>query len=309
MKSPILDSWLALIAITFVACWSVDALAQQSPEFFSGPQVGEELASFKVLGVFDDQAGNEFDLVQAAGDGAILLIFVHDVNRQSIAMTRVLATYSSGRSQDGLTTGVVFLGEDVTETENTLKRIRHALAPNASTGISVDGREGPGMYGLNRNAMLTILVGKGKKVTANFALVQPSLQVDLPKILASVVDVVGGTVPELSELEGMPEMARADVEDKNQQADQLRSLLRPVIRKDATPEQVDAAAKKVEEYAAVHSETKKEIGRIASTIVNSGKLENYGTARAQEVLRRWAKEYGEPIRQQRDDPNKQANDK
>jgi hypothetical protein len=34
------------------------------------------------------------------------------------------------------------------------------------------------------------------------------------------------------------------------------------------------------------------VGRIARTIVEGGKLENYGTSRAQEYLRKWAKEYG-----------------
>ena len=36
---------------------------------------------------------------------------------------------------------------------------------------------------------------------------------------------------------------------------------------------------------------RKEIARISKTIVNSGKLENYGTPRCQEILRKWAEKY------------------
>ena len=67
-------------------------------------------------------------------------------------------------------------------------------------GISVDGKEGPGAYGLNRNVTLTVLVGKDNVVTANFALIQPSIPADAPKILAEVVKLIGGQVPGLDEL-------------------------------------------------------------------------------------------------------------
>ena len=63
-----------------------------------------------------------------------------------------------------------------------------------------EGKEGPGSYGLNRNVTLTILVGKEGKVTANFALVQPSTQADLPKILEEVAKVAGGPVAKAEHL-------------------------------------------------------------------------------------------------------------
>lgn len=257
---------------------------------FSGPQVGEKLPPFKVRGVFDQTAGKDLDFVSQAAGKPILLIFVHDVNRQSISMTRILSQYATSRAQDGLVTGVVWLDDDATAAESTLKRIRHALAPQAPTGISIDGREGPGSYGLNRNVTLTILVGKEGKVTGNFALIQPSLQVDLPKILESVVAVVGGKVPRLADLEGMPAMTR-NPPTANQDLN-LRPLLTPVIRRNATEDDVDKAARAVEAYVEKNEAARKEVGRIANTIANSGKLEDYGTARAQTYLKKWAKTYG-----------------
>jgi hypothetical protein len=71
----------------------------------------------------------------------------------------------------------------------------------------------------------------------------------------------------------------------------LRPLLTRVIRRDATAEQVDEAAKAVEDYAAKNPDARKEIGRIGRTIVNAGKLADYGTPKAQEYLQKWAKEF------------------
>jgi hypothetical protein len=260
-------------------------------DVFSGPQVNEKLHAFKVRGVLDDNAGKEIDFVTQAGDKPIVLVFVHDVNRQSISVVRVLSSYTVSRAKDGLATGVVWLDADPTEAEATLERIKHALTPKAPTGISLDGREGPGSYGLNRNVQLTVLVGKEGKVTANFALVQPSLQADVPKMLEAIVKVAGGKVPKLEEIAGMPAMARPAA-GAPQQDPNLRGLISPVIRRDARPEDVDAAAKKLEEYVAKNEATKKEVGRIANTIINAGKLKDYGTERAQEYLQKWAKEYG-----------------
>jgi len=291
---------LAILAsITLVNDWAsgqarVDAPQSNSREktaegIFSGPQAGERLTSFRVRGVLGDSGGKELDFVKMASGKPLVLVFVHDVNRPSIGMTRILTGYTVSRAKDGLTTGVVLLDDDATEAENTLKRISHALTAGAPTGVSLDGREGPGSYGLNRNVTLTILVAKEGKVTANFALVQPSVQADLPKILKAIVAVAGGTVPKLEELTGMREMRQAD---GNEPDARLRALIRPVIQLGAKPEAVDKAATAVEEYVKKNEAAAREVGRISTTIVDSGKLTNYGTERAQEYLRKWAKEYG-----------------
>ena len=294
---------------------------------FSGPQIGEALSSFNVQGAFEPHEGKSLDFVAMAKGKPVVLIFVHDVNRQSIAMTRAVATYGVSRAKDGLTTGLVWLSDDVTEAEAELKRIRHALAKDSIVGISLDGKEGPGSYGLNREVMLTILVANENKVTANFALVQPSLSVDLPKVLASVVDQVGGEVPSERELlaltgGGRPgAQSRMDIQNQGPgqrgvregnapvQAYALRNLLRPVIRRDASPEQVDEAAKRVEELAKTSPVVQAEIGRITNTIIGAGKLDSYGTPRAQEYLQRWADTYPNPAKQSSNAAGQNAGDK
>ncbi len=173
---------------------------------FSGPQVGEKLSPFKVKGVLDHDAGKDLDFVTTAKGKPIVLVFVHQLDRPTIGFTRSLTAYTKSRSKDGLTTGVVWLSDDATEAENTIKRIKHALTEGVAIGISPDGREGPGAYGLNRKVALTILVGNKDRVTANFALVQPSLQADLPKVLAAIVKQAGGSVPKVEDIPGVRPM-------------------------------------------------------------------------------------------------------
>lgn len=285
MKLPL----LLAIGVFF----SLAGVPRAQDQIYSGPQIGEKLAPFTVRGAFDNDAGKELDFVTQASGKPIVLIFVHDANRPSIGLTRILSTYTASRAKDGLATGIVWLTDDATEAEMALKRMRHALAPDAPIGITVDGREGPGSYGLNRNVTLTILIGKDGKVAANYALVQPSLQVDLPKILSSVVAVAGGQVPRLEDLPGFPAMAKAK---GSSEADNLRPLLAPVIRRDTSPEEVDNAALAVEEYVKKNEAARREVGRIASTIIDGGKLSNYGTPRAQEYLSKWAKTYALPAK-------------
>jgi hypothetical protein len=276
-----------LLVVPALALTVAPALAQE--KVFSGPQVGEKLKTFKVRGVFDDDAGKDLDFVSKADGKPILLVFVHDANRPSIGLTRVLMSYAMTRSKD-LVSGTVWLTDDATEAENRLKTMRHALAKDAPVGISPDGKEGPGAYGLNRNVTLTILVGKDNKVTANFALVQPSMQADLPKILDAVVAVAGGKAPKLEELPELKEMMKAR---PMKEADpKIAMLMRALIQKKATDEEVDKLAAEIEKYAKENEAARREFGRIAKAVTEGGKLENYGTAKAQEYLKKWAKEFG-----------------
>ncbi len=262
-------------------------IGRADDKVFSGPQVGEKLPPLKVRGAFDADAGKEIDFVKRAGGKPIVLVFVHEVNRPSVGFTRALTTYTASRSKDGLHTGIVWLADDATEAENALKRMRHALAKDAPVGISPDGKEGPGSYGLNRNVTLTILVGKEGKVTANFPLVQPSLQADLPKVLKEVIKVAGGEMPKLEDLTGERAMPGRAVADPK-----LPGLLRAVIRKTATKEDVDMAAAAVEAHIKGNEAARKEVGRIARAVVEGGKLDDYGTPPARDYLRKWAREYG-----------------
>jgi hypothetical protein len=164
--------------------------------------VGEKLTPFVGKAMLGDEAGKEFDLVKTAAGGPVAIVFVHEVNRPSVGLAKAIGSYAATRKADGLTAGVVFLTADATATGDWMKLAAHALPSGLPVGISPDGLEGPGAYGLNRKVTMTILVGREGKVTANFALVQPSIQADGPKIGQAIVDCLGkGTPPTAEELQ------------------------------------------------------------------------------------------------------------
>lgn len=262
---------------------------------FSGPQPDETLPPFKVRSVYGDAGGTEIDFVSQADGGPLVLVFVHERTRPTVGMVRALMQYArqrrddkSLRKGDELTLGVVWLTADATDTEKWLNVVKQHLGDDLPVGISLDGAEGPGAYGLNRNVALTVLVGKDGRVTHNFALVQPSQQADLPKILDAIVEVAGGPKPDLSKLGGeMRPAARPAAGLPEEVATMLRSL----IRKDADDEQVARAARALESHFEKHKASGPQVGQIARRIIDAGKLENYGTPKAQEHLKAWAGKY------------------
>jgi hypothetical protein len=190
-----------LIVVLSGLLLTLPALADDGPKEFSGPQKGEAITPFNVRGVLGDKAGEEYDLVKQAKGQPLVLMFVHEVNRPSVGVARVVMNYAASLKKDGLQSGLVFLTADATETTEWTKRASGALPQGVPIGISTDGIEGPGAYGLNRKMTVTVLVAKEDKVTANFALVQPSVAVDAPKIIEAIAAAAGVEPPSKEELE------------------------------------------------------------------------------------------------------------
>ena len=107
-----------VLGTLFLACALPVAVRGADEPIFSGPQVGETLASFKVKGVYDDDAGKELDYIKKADGKTIFVIFVHKRTRPSFGVTRTLMEYAATRKKDGLFSAVVLLPEDATDTEN-----------------------------------------------------------------------------------------------------------------------------------------------------------------------------------------------
>ncbi len=282
--------WITGLGITLLIGHFCTALLVAQEEVFSGPQAQERLVPFHVRSLSAPDAGKQVDYVTNAKGKPLLLVFVHDVNRQSIALVRTLTAYSAKRLDDGLHTGVIMLHDDASEAEKNFQRMKHALNADTPTGISLEGREGPGSYGLNRLVTLTILLSKDDKVVANYALVQPSLQVDLPKIVKSITEVVGGAVPSMEELIGKEGMRVMQGERKGTAAaPDVSGMVRPFIQKNLADEQVTMLADKIEKAMKDDEAVRREIYRIATAVTGGGKLSDYGTPKAQEYLTKWAK--------------------
>lgn len=284
--------WLGL-------CWlALPLCAAAEDPVFSGPQVGEKLPVFTAKGVFGDRAGQDVDFVSEAAGRPGVIVFFHARTRPSFALTNAVSRFAATRANDGLTMNVVFLASDATETENWIRIVERQLPVGTVYTISPDGQEGPGSYGLNRNVGLTVLVAKEGRVAANFALVQPSVQADGPKILKAIVDLLGGgDVPPITDFDNTAEMMRKPQPRDGADDPRLRELMSGVLLKDATAEQVARAVKEVEAYVESNPAARAQLGRSAKTVVDSGKLATYGAPAAQEQLQKWAVKYGTPVEQ------------
>ncbi len=82
--------------------------------------------------------------------------------------------YGAART-DRIRTEVVFLAADKIEGEQRVKASAGSLKLQSRIGLSPDGAEGPGNYGLNKTCLMTIIAARDNVVTANFALVQPGI--------------------------------------------------------------------------------------------------------------------------------------
>ena len=164
--------------------------SEESP-LFSGPQPGDRLPPLKATGIRGKFADKEFDVI-AEADGKPLVLFVQDDNgvgvRGPIGTSRALLDIAN-KSEKEIRTSVVFLDNDPGALSKWIKEFEAHVPKEVLLGISPDGGEGPGSYGLNRNAAMMILVAKGGKVIHNFAFQQPMLYLD-PHVLGAMADVM-----------------------------------------------------------------------------------------------------------------------
>lgn len=173
---------------------------------FSGQQPGEKITPFKVVEVVGANAGKERDVITDNAGAATALVFMHGIERSMMPLLRVVDEYGALR-KDTLKTEVIFLSADRLEGEQKVKNASGSLKLQSRIGLSVDGAEGPGNYGLNKECLMTIVVAKDNAVTANFALTQPGIA-DAPKVLEALAKVSGDTAPPTVEQLNERHMAR-----------------------------------------------------------------------------------------------------
>jgi hypothetical protein len=274
-----------------ISTWSQEAGDDPPPaEVYSGPQKDEALPELKVTRLFAEGDSTEVVLVPNSDASVQVLMFVHERTRPTFGLLRTIAGCCE-HLKDSTKGSVIFLTGDVAETVQWSQTARRAMPAGVLTTVSPDGVEGPGAWGLNRNMNMTVIVAKDGKVARNFAIIQPSAAEDGPKIARAIAEVAGAPAPTDEQLANWSgaSMREMSVESKVD----IRGLLGPVIRKGSTTEQVEEAAKKVEEAAEKDAATKRAIGQACGRVVNSGKLEDYGNETSQRFLKKWAEVYNE----------------
>jgi len=168
------------------ACFAVDPV-------FSGPQIGEKTTPFRTVPFTTSTEGAERDpITENAGDPTVL-VFVHGIERSLVPLLRVIDEYGARRASL-IKTEIVFLAADRLAGEQRARAATQSLRLQSRVGLSLDGAEGPGNYGLNKDCLMTIVTARSNLVTANFALVQPGIA-DAPKVVAALAQTCGDTQP------------------------------------------------------------------------------------------------------------------
>jgi len=158
---------------------------------FSGPQTGEKLPSFKVIGLHGQRKGQEYDPVQLAGGKPLVLIFQDNQvpGQKGLLLNGDVLTQIAKNSPKGLEVHSVFLVDDPTP-ENVFEYdFKDRIPPVIQLSISKDRRDGPGSYGLNRNLGMTIIVARDGKVLHNFPMAQPMLYPN-PYVLGAIAEAI-----------------------------------------------------------------------------------------------------------------------
>jgi hypothetical protein len=180
---------IAVLAFAAAACFLTHDRSWAKE--ISGPQVGDSVTPFNMRGVLDDEAGKNIDLVKDANGRPLVIVFLNEVNRQTVGLARQTLNDAASRKGDGLESGLVLLSADAAQTEEWVKRAVQALPRGVPIGISSDGVDGPPAYGLSRKVAVTVIVAKENRVVANFALVQASVTDDAPKIAEAIAAALG----------------------------------------------------------------------------------------------------------------------
>ncbi len=264
---------------------------------FSGPQKGEKTPGFRV---FDVGTRAEADYVAEWKGAPTVLVFIHELTRPGAQLMRAIDDTGQIKQARGLKTLFVSLSDDRDGAERKLPQVIKSISLKSPVGISVDGKEGPGAYGLNREVTLTVLVARDNKVAANFALLTPNAT-DAPKIDAAIDEVLKVPAPppsgtpdelkaevlrlreqvlalseevarlklQLARAAAAPQrvMERPGAAERPREDEKLVGLCRQLIQRDATAESLESAVKEIEAYIAGNATLAKQyadiLGRIA----------------------------------------------
>ncbi|MEO6594033.1 MAG: hypothetical protein ABIP94_04700, partial [Planctomycetota bacterium] len=176
--------------------WAACSSTAQSPvppELASGPGAGTPLPACRVYAPSGPFAGTEFDAAAHIGKAPGVLLFVHDLSRNTAPMITGLDRLAVQLAWTGLETHTIRIAADRNEAEAAVKRSSDALQLHRPILVSPDGVDGPGGYALHRKATLTLVLAKDGVVVRSVAFTDTG-RADLGR-LRSLVEEVTGPIP------------------------------------------------------------------------------------------------------------------
>lgn len=185
------------MVVPLLAALLLSAPAVSADAVFSGPQPGEKTTPLRALAVTGTEAGKVIDPVTTADGGPVALVFLHGLERSMVPLMTTIDQYGAEKASR-LKTRFIALSDDRVAAEQRLPQVARSLRLQSPLLLSMDGPEGPGNYGLNKRCLMTVILARGDRVTANFALVQPGIA-DAPKVLAEMAKLAGDPQPPTAE--------------------------------------------------------------------------------------------------------------
>jgi hypothetical protein len=166
-----------------------DAGAAKQVVFKSGPQVGDKLPGpFNSVVAYSEEpslVGKRTDFVEMCGPNPVVLVFARALTKPLTRLVNQLDAVGARHKSARLKIVVVILSDD-DALENNLKEygekqgIKHV-------NLAIMEPAGPKNYQLSKEADVTVLLYKGRKVEANHAFKKGELNEDrVEKILTDV---------------------------------------------------------------------------------------------------------------------------
>lgn len=215
------------VTLTLVLVWTLltGACTAQEKKIFSGPQKGESLFEFRVLQIVNPETSKEVQ-IKPKDEETTFIIFLHKVTEPAMGLMMTIDWFAS--KQKGLDCHYVMLSKDKTEAEKRAQRWSSRSLLKTSTCVSLDGAEGPGQYGLNRNAVMTVLIAKDNVVVSNFVMTQPN-NTDAAGVLAALAEALDKPAPSYEKI-------RAEMGARRKQQRAQRMAQNPVVKLAPDPE-------------------------------------------------------------------------
>jgi hypothetical protein len=159
-------------------------------DFKSGPQTGDSVpGAFNVLNVTGPNAGESNCQFCKNGNNPVVMIFSRSTD--NAALTKLIKQVDEKVGKDKLGSFVVYLTADDKKTETAVK----ALADKEkikNVVLTTDSPAGPEAYKIAKDAEVTVVLYKARKVAANYTFEKGKMtEKDVEKILADLPKITG----------------------------------------------------------------------------------------------------------------------
>lgn len=156
-----------IASLALVACVGI----VMAGEVKSGPQVGQGVGAFHPFNVFNAESSDlcmkENCIVCQYGSKPVALVFARTTGKPVAELVKKLDAAVAKSGQEKMGAAVIFLSTDDNIKDKVAKMQTEAGIKNVS--LAVDGPQGPEAYKVSKDAEVTVIIYKKKKVLANHA--------------------------------------------------------------------------------------------------------------------------------------------